>query len=155
MSRLTLFVPLAFCAALSSPVAAAGTAAPPSGDVRAALDGKVFITTIDVEQYDKPFDDRIVFDAGTFFSEECQRRCDFGTGDYYTRVEGDGIAFVAEMACADAPHFVRWEGRVTGDRIEGEVLWVVERFYWTQERQATFSGRLEDGPERQAAILTE
>lgn len=120
---------------------------------RGALDGRTFVSTIAVDQYDEPFDDKMTFENGTFLSEECQRQCDFGAEDYFTRVEGDSIAFVAQLICPDAPQSVRWEGRVTGDRIEGTALWKVERFYWTVERRATFSGTLVPEPEEQAASL--
>lgn len=135
--------------------ALADDASSTSGIVKGALDGKAFVSTIMVDQYDRPFQDRLVFKDGAFFSEECQRQCDFGWEDYYTRVEGDSIAFVVDMVCEDAPQSVRWEGRVTGDQIEGTAVWKVERFYWTVERHATFSGSLDDAPEEQAAILAE
>lgn len=123
--------------------------------VPGALDGMVFVSTIEVEEYDRPFDDRMTFTDGTMFSEECQRACDFGAWDYQARVEGDAIAFVADMSCSDAPQSVRWEGRVTGDRIEGTAHWKVKRLYWTVERHATFEGVLVKGSDGQAAILTE
>ena len=142
-----------------SAILAAGLALPDAvaaeGDARGALDGLVFVSTIDVIGADRTFPDRKTFADGTFFSEECQRVCDFGAAAYYTRAEGAGIAFVVDMACSDAPQSVRWEGVVTGDRIEGTALWKVERMYWTVERHATFEGRLVKGPDRQAAIAVE
>ena len=146
-------------AVVLSAILAAGLTLPnvgvAEGDIRGALDGLVFVSTIDVTGTDRRFPDRKTFSDGMFFSEGCQRACDFGAHAYYTRAEGDGTAFVVDMACSDAPQSVRWEGRVTGDRIEGTVLWKVERLYWTVERHATFEGRLVKGPDRQAAILTE
>lgn len=119
------------------------------------LDGLEFVSVIEVAQYDAPFEDRMVFADGTFFSEECQRRCDFGAHPYTAWREGDTIHFTATLTCADAPQSVTWQGRVTGDRIEGSALWRVERFYWTVERQGTYSGTLVAAPERQAALGAE
>ncbi len=139
--------PAAFAATLALGLA---PGRPVAADVASgALDGMTFVATITVDAYDAPFPDRQIFDEGTFLSEECQRRCDFGRVPYHTRREGDAIAFVAEMRCADAPHHVRWEGRVTDGRIEGTAVWTVERFYWTVVRHATFSGVL--APEARAA----
>ena len=120
-----------------------------------ALDGLVFVSTIEVLGTDRKFSDKKTFADGMFFSEECQRACDFGAWDYQAQVEEDGVSFVVDMSCSDAPQSVRWEGRVTGDRIEGTALWKVRRFYWTVERHATFEGELVKGPDRQAAIAAE
>jgi hypothetical protein len=140
-------------ASLAAALAAGLAAAPPvaADPASGPLDGLTFVSTIEVDAYDTPFDDRQTFADGTFLSEECQRRCDFGAAPYYTRREGDAVAFVVEMTCADAPQHVRWEGRVVGDRIEGTAVWTVERFYWTVVRTATFSGVLV--PEEQAAAV--
>lgn len=155
MTDRTVTLPAALILGLVATQTLAADGGAPDTTAQGALDGMVFVSTINVAEYDTPFADRMTFRDGTFFSEECQRHCDFGAEAYFTRVEADGIAFVADMACADAPQSVRWEGRVTGDRIEGTALWKVERFYWTVERQATFSGTLVPKPEEQAAIQTE
>lgn len=130
----------AACAALGLTLALAAAPAPAGPAASGPLDGMTFVATLLVDAYDAPFDDRLSFADGMFFSEECQRRCDFGWVPYHVRQEGDAIAFIAEMTCADAPHHVVWSGRVTGDGIEGEALWTVERFYWTIRRNATFTG---------------
>ena len=127
---------------------------PAAGD-SGALDGRVFEATMVVDQYDAPFEDRITFKDGMFHSEECQRACDFGWTPYYTRREGDAIAFVVETACSDSPQSARWEGRVVGDRIEAEIVWTVERFYWTVQRNATASGSLAAATGGGAVVLTE
>jgi hypothetical protein len=145
---------LSFAVCIAATQAAATPVATGTG-AHGVLDGMVFVSTIDVRDYDTPFNDRMTFSNGTFFSEECQRRCNFGTAPYFTRLEGDSVAFVTDMVCPDAPQSVRWEGRITGDRIEGTAHWKVERFYWTVERHATFSGRLEPGADRQAAYQAE
>ncbi len=144
---------LAASLALPGAVFAEGDARPEAA--HGLLDGLVFVSTIEVLGTDRQFPDRKTFSDGMFFSEECQRACDFGAHAYYTRAEGDSTAFVVDMACSDAPQSVRWEGRVTGDRIEGTAHWKVERLYWTVERHATFEGMVVKGPDRQAAILTE
>lgn len=118
------------------------------------LDGKVFVGTMHVDTYDKPFEDALHFDQGLFLSEECQRACDFGQTPYFTRREGDSIAFVVSTSCSDAPHSVQWEGRVTGNKIEGTVIWKSKRFYGTFTRNGTFSGTLQDTPEEQAMIIS-
>ena len=154
MNRLAATTLIALLAFHGVPAEASDTAA--DGDaVQGALDGMEFVARIDVDAYDTPFDDRQVFANGTMFSEECQRRCDFGAHPYFTRIEGDSIAFVSDMSCADAPQYVRWEGRVTGDRIEGTAHWTVKRFYWTVERFAKFSGQLVPANEAQASVRSE
>ena len=117
-----------------------------------ALDGLVFVGTMDVDVYDAPFEDRLTFRDGLFHSEECQRACEFGAQKYYTRRVGEGIEFRAELICPDAPQRVLFEGRVIGDRIEGTALWTVERFYWTVQRHAVFSGTLATDAQGQAAL---
>jgi hypothetical protein len=139
---------------LAAPLAAQ-TPPPPDSGARGALDGAVFDSVLTVDQYDAPFIDRMTFARGMFYSEECQHACDFGWADYHSRSEGDATAFVIEMTCSDAPQSVRWEGRVIGDRIEGDVVWTVERFYWSVRRTGRFEGRLVATDDRQAAIAGE
>ncbi len=155
MSRFACALPAVLMASLALPAAGAPEGGRSTDAARGALDGLVFVSTIDIEGSDRRFSDRKTFADGTFFSEECQRACDFGAAPYYTRAEGDAISFVVDMACSDAPQSVRWEGRVTGDRIEGTAHWKVERLYWTVERRAAFEGELVAAPERRAANPTE
>lgn len=145
----TVRAALAALPLMSAAAAALAEAALPAAG---PLDGLEFVSVIQVAQYDAPFEDRMVFADGTFFSEECQRRCDFGAQPYTAWREGDTIHFTATLTCADAPQSVSWRGRVTGDRIEGSALWRVERFYWTVEREAIYDGTLVAAPERQAAL---
>lgn len=141
--------------ALTALPLAAEAPPPPGTGARGALDGMVFDSVLEVDQYDVPFIDRKTFAEGMFYSEECQNACDFGWADYHTRVEGEAIAFVIEMTCSDAPQSVRWKGRVIGDRIEGHAVWTVERFYWTVQRTGRFEGRLVATDDRQASIARE
>lgn len=140
---------LALGASLAHATDSTGTAPEASG----RLDGMTFTTTMLVDQYDAPFEDVIRFRDGMFHSAECQHACDFGWTAYYTREEGDGIAFTATYVCETSPQTVRFEGRVTGDGIEGKAFWQVERFYWTVERRATYTGRLTPAAGDQAASV--
>jgi hypothetical protein len=115
----------------------------------------VFVGIMDVGSYDEVFEDRLTFQQGRFVSAECQRVCDFGETPYSTRFDGTAIAFSVTTRCKEAPHSVQWEGRVIGDRIEGTVVWTVNRFYWTVQRHGTFSGKLQPAPDRQATNDTQ
>jgi hypothetical protein len=154
---MTRALPFALSLALGLALSPAGAAnsGTPTDKGGGVLDGLVFVTTMRVDEYDAPFDDRITFDNGAFHSEECQRACDFGWTAYYTRQEGDSVAFIVETACSDAPQSVRFTGRVTGSRIEGSAVWTTERFYWTVQRNATFSGTLASEPAGTASLQTE
>ena len=57
--------------------------------------------------------------------------------------DGDVITFSASMTCKDAPQTVHWQGTIKGDEISGTAHWIVNRFYWTVQRHATYAGARE------------
>lgn len=122
---------------LHSPLSVADTS-----PVQTALDGKAFQSQLGVQGQSGDIDDLLVFDNGEFVSEECERRCGYAKVEYWVRAEGDAIQMRADVPCTESGAVMYWRGTVRGDEIEGSILWVNKRWYWTFEKKLWFKGRL-------------
>lgn len=119
-------------------IGAEGPATAPSAAVaRLMLDGRTFRVEA-FEKGKKVFDDRLVFEDGTFFSEAC-RKFGFDRSSYYIRVEGNQIRFLAETVSPTHGTMV-WKGTVEENRIDGAFRWTKERWYWTVRRNFEVKG---------------
>lgn len=110
--------------------------------VHTALDGKVFQSQLGMQGQPGDIDDLLVFEGGEFVSEECERRCGYAKVEYWVRADGDAIEMRADVPCTESGAVMYWRGRVRGDKIEGSILWVNKRWYWTFEKELWFKGRL-------------
>ena len=108
------------------------------------LDGKVFESDIGVEGKPADIEDHLVFDKGLFVSSECQSRCDYPARPYFTRVKDGAVHFLSETRCPYKDATIRWSGSVEGDRISGQAVWTLKRWYWSVEQTFWFQGRLID-----------
>ena len=105
------------------------------------LDGKSFRS----RQYGddgtpRPWD-MLLFKDGKFISENC-KPYGFVEGPYWLRFDGDSVHFFAELKSPTHGTMV-WKGTVKGDKIEGNLVWTRERWYWTIRRTFNFAGSLE------------
>ena len=86
-----------------------------------SLDGKVFI----VDFYDpgkaEPSKDTLSFTDGAFHSIDCDEY-GFTAANYTASADGERVAFSASTT-SDAEGRMDWKGTVTGDKIEGTVIW--------------------------------
>ena len=110
--------------------------------VNTVLDGKVFQSQLGMQGQPGDIDDLLVFENGEFVSEECERRCGYAKVEYWVRANGDAIEMRADVPCTDSGAVMYWRGTVRGDEIEGSILWVNKRWYWTFEKELWFKGRL-------------
>jgi len=101
-----------------------------------ALDGMVFIGEMG-QSGDEPYSDRLSFADGMFWSEICIR-CGFKPGKYWTRTEPDGVHFRGELEGKFG--IFTYEGRIIDGEAIVEVIWKMERWYWTSSRTLTFQG---------------
>ena len=104
------------------------------------LDGKRFLS----RQYNddgtpRPWD-VLVFKDGKFISENC-KPYGFVEGPYWLRFDGDSVRFLAELQSLTHGTMV-WRGTVKGEKIEGNLVWTRERWYWTIRRTFDFAGSL-------------
>lgn len=113
-----------------------------STDLHAVLDGKMFQSQLGVKGGPGDIDDLLVFDDGEFVSEECERRCGYAKVEYWVRAEGDAVQMRADVPCTESGAVMYWRGTVRGDEIEGSIIWVNKRWYWTFEKELWFKGRL-------------
>lgn len=106
-----------------------------------ALDGLSFrIAGTDLDS-GAVLEDLILFRDGTFQSLDCQEYCDFGWSEYRTKEVDGVIHFTARTICPDAPHTVVWYGRVDDDIVALDLTWTTRRWYWTNQIQATATGK--------------
>lgn len=106
------------------------------------LDGMTFKSSLGPTGKPADTDDVLIFEDGYFVSEECARRCGYGKAEYWVRPQNDGIQMRAEVPCANSDAVMYWQGTVRGNKIEGSFIWVNKRWYWTFEKEFSFSGRL-------------
>ncbi len=128
---------MVFSLALAKPAVAADAEA-----VRSALDGKTYQSRLGIRGQPADIDDLLVFEDGEFVSEECERRCGYAKVEYWVRAQDDAIQMRADVPCTESGAVMYWRGTVRGDEIEGSILWVNKRWYWTFEKELWFKGRL-------------
>jgi len=83
----------------------------------------------------------LLFKDGKFISENC-KPYGFVEGPYWLRFDKDSVHFFAELKSPTHGTMV-WKGTVKGDKIEGNLVWTRERWYWTIRRTFNFAGSLE------------
>jgi len=140
LQRLSCF--LFFCLILFLAPVAHPVLADSSTPLHAVLDGKTFQSKLGVKGGPGDIDDLLVFDDGEFVSEECERRCGYTKVEYWVRAEGDAVQMRADVPCTESDAIMYWRGTVRGDKIEGSIIWVNKRWYWTFEKELWFKGRL-------------
>lgn len=106
------------------------------------LDGMTFESSLGPTGAPADTDDVLIFEDGYFVSEECARRCGYGKAEYWVRTQNDGIQMRAEVPCANSDAVLYWRGTVRDNKIEGSFTWVNKRWYWTFEKEFSFSGHL-------------
>jgi len=110
-------------------------------------------TTFDLEgkrfrsrQYNKdgsPRDwDVLSFNDRKFISENC-KPYGFSEAPYWIRFEENAVHFFAEIV-SPTHGIMIWKGVVKGDKIEGNVHWTRERWYWTIRNDWDFDGTLKE-----------
>ena len=106
------------------------------------LDGKKFRS----RQYNKdgsPRDwDVLSFKDGKFISENCMPY-GFSEAPYWIRFEQNAVHFFAEIVSPTHGVMI-WKGVVKGNKIEGNVDWTRERWYWTIRNDWDFNGTLNE-----------
>lgn len=82
--------------------------------------------------------DQLVFERGLFLSRACE---DYGFewATYEVREEADRVSFVA-TATSPTHGQMKWHGVIGGNRLEAEVIWTKERWYWDIRREYRFTG---------------
>jgi hypothetical protein len=103
-----------------------------------ALDGKTFSGMMGEtgKEGDK---DELVFKDGKFNSAACEKY-GFGDAPYTATVSGDTTTFETETVSAKEGK-MKWSGTVTGDKLDGTVMWYkegqapVEYWFKTQLKQ--------------------
>lgn len=115
---------------------------PDTSSASGPLDGMVFAGHLGpADNPDRA--DRLYFDEGKFWSEECTR-CGFEPGTYWVRHVDGGIAFRGVLQSADVGRFT-YEGFMRDGRIDVSINWVHERWYWTIDRDLRFVGEAVTG----------
>jgi len=106
------------------------------------LEGKSFKG--EIGQFGEPAHatDLVIFNDGQFISKNCQERCGYTSGDYWIRRTGNQLDVKALTPCLTADATILWEGKITGDQIEGKFTWTNNRWYWTFEKEFWFKGKL-------------
>jgi len=77
--------------------------------------------------------EKLVFRDGQFASEAC-RKFGFGEGPYWLRVHDGKVHFIAETV-SPTNGTMRWQGTISGGRVDASFVWTKERWYWTIERE--------------------
>jgi hypothetical protein len=83
------------------------------------LDGKTFTGAMMEQGQQKPIHDTFVFQNGKFESTACDR---YGFGSAAYTSKPDGSFEVTTTSPTEGT--MRWQGRVTGDRIDGTAVWL-------------------------------
>ncbi|MDX1757800.1 MAG: hypothetical protein R3175_17215 [Marinobacter sp.] len=84
--------------------------------------------------------DRLIFRDGRFISEAC-KEYGFEPAAYSVSQELGGVTFQATSVSPSHGTMV-WRGSRNGDRMEAEVVWTKERWYWDIRREYRFEGQL-------------
>jgi hypothetical protein len=103
---------------LALSVAPAARAGDPSVGL---LDGKSFSGELGEKGKAKGDKDEFIFKAGTFRSSACDAY-GFKEAAYTASRAGDIVSFAA-VTRSDKEGTMSWKGKVTGDRLEGTVVW--------------------------------
>lgn len=111
-------------------------------DGEGVLDGLTFFGVLGPSGGEQNVEDTWIFDKGLFLSMECLRRCDYPARPYFSREKDGAIEFVSETECPNKNATIYWRGRIEGETIRGEFIWIVERWYWTIEKTFQFEGEL-------------
>jgi hypothetical protein len=125
-----------------------GAATAASGDQPAPLDGTVYDGIFRELGADSGGDsDRLVFRDGQFVSEAC---LDYGFAEtsYSAFQSADGVHFTATSTSPSHGVMV-WRGLQRGERMDAEITWTKERWYWTTHREYRFQGILIDPDQSQ------
>lgn len=88
-----------------------------------ALDGKTFSGEMG-EKGKKGDGDELIFKDGKFSSAACEKY-GFGDAPYTATVSGDTTTFEADTVSAKEGK-MKWTGTVTGDKLDGTVMWYKE-----------------------------
>lgn len=86
--------------------------------------------------------DLLSFRDGKFISENC-KPYGFTEAPYWLRFTGNDVHFLAETVSPDSGTML-WKGVVHGNKVEGNVRWTRERWYWTLRRSWDFKGTLQE-----------
>lgn len=96
-------------------------ASQPASSQEGALDGKTFAGEMGESGKEKAEKDELVFKDGKFSSVACEKY-GFGEAPYTSAVNGDTTTFEAETV-SEKEGKMKWTGTVTGDKLDGTVLW--------------------------------
>lgn len=105
--------------------------APTSPQLR-ALDGMQFkagIVRADNVGKVQPLEDELIFEDGKFISMIC-KRFNFTPAPYWIRSDGNRVHFLAELSSPTDGKMI-WEGTLDGNKLDGTMHWIRERWYWT------------------------
>lgn len=103
--------------------------AAPLASAQALLDGRKFNT--EAGYTGKPAhvkEDILTFQSGKFHSSDCDQY-GYNRGDYRATAQGTGVAFDVETVSEQYGRNV-WKGVVTGDSIEGVMLFYRKPTFW-------------------------
>lgn len=104
------------------------------------LDGMVFVGMIGSAE-DPDYAEELHFNNGYFWSKHCLS-CGYMPGPYWVRIEGGTIHFRGELSRVDSSVF-EYTGQVSDGKIEVDVRWRKERWYWSIDQMLYFAGVLE------------
>jgi len=122
-----------------------GPAGPPPAPVATAasgpLDGLAFVGTFGPAGEPADLTDTLYFGDGRFWSENCVP-CGFTPGVYWVRYGENGTHFRGRLQSPQSGLFT-YEGVVRDDgRIEVDINWRKDRWYWSIDRDFRFVGDL-------------
>ncbi|SDW54541.1 hypothetical protein [Marinobacter mobilis] len=85
--------------------------------------------------------DQLVFEQGLFLSRACEAY-GFGRAAYevYEVEESGGQVYFAATVTSPTHGQMEWRGVVGNNRVEAEVVWTKERWYWDTRREYRFTG---------------
>lgn len=82
--------------------------------------------------------DQLVFEKGLFLSRACEAY-GFEWAAYKATSVGGQVYFVV-TSTSPTHGQMEWRGVVGGNRVEAEVVWTRERWYWNVRREYRFTG---------------
>lgn len=109
------------------------------------LDGMTFISELGPAGKPGDVEDKLIFNKGTFSSDECDRRCGYPPAPYFTRRVGTKVEFFSTSRCLHKDATLVWRGTIEGGVIRGKIQWTVKRWYRTVENEFWFEGKLVEG----------